>query len=117
MADVQTLTLSCRDKPGITARVTGYLYAHGANILDAQQFNDQDEDSFFMRVEFDRGAADVAAIGAGFVSLAGEYGMHWTLRPKGTPRKTVLMVSKFDHCLADLLYRCLLYTSPSPRDS
>jgi len=105
MADVQILTLSCRDKPGITARVTGYLFEHGSNVLEAQQFNDQDEDSFFMRVEFDPGEGDVARIGEGFAPLAGQYGMHWTLRSKAAPRKTLLLVSKFDHCLADLLYR------------
>ena len=105
MADVQILTLSCRDRPGITARVTGYLFEHGSNVLEAQQFNDQDEGSFFMRVEFDPGEGDVARIGRGFAPLAEEYGMHWTLRSKAARRKTLLLVSKFDHCLADLLYR------------
>jgi formyltetrahydrofolate deformylase len=105
VADVQILTLSCEDKPGITARVTGYLFELGCNVLEAQQFNDQDEGSFFMRVEFDPGAAGIAAIGQGFAALAGAHGMRWTLRSQATPRKTVIMVSKFDHCLADLLYR------------
>jgi formyltetrahydrofolate deformylase len=105
MSDVQILTLSCRDRPGITARVTGYLFEQGCNVLEAQQFNDQDEGAFFMRVEFDPGEADTAAIGEGFGPLAAEHAMHWRLRSKGTPRKAVLMVSKFDHCLADLLYR------------
>ena len=105
MAEVQILTLSCRDRPGITARVTGYLFEHGSNVLEAQQFNDQDEGSFFMRVEFDPGEGDVARIGRGFAPLAEEYGMHWTLRSKAARRKTLLLVSKFDHCLADLLYR------------
>jgi len=105
MAEVQILTLSCRDRPGITARVTGYLFEHGSNVLEAQQFNDQDEGSFFMRVEFDPGEGDVAHIGRGFAPLAEEYRMHWTLRSKAARRKTLLLVSKFDHCLADLLYR------------
>jgi formyltetrahydrofolate deformylase len=105
MSDVQILTLSCRDRPGITARVTGYLFERGCNVLEAQQFNDQDEGAFFMRVEFDPGTVDAAAIGEGFGALAAEYAMHWRLRSMGTPRKAVLMVSKFDHCLADLLYR------------
>ena len=105
MAEVQILTLSCCDRAGITARVTGYLFEKGANILEAQQFNDQDGGDFFMRVAFDPGSADVAAIRAGFEPLAAEYAMHWHLRTKGAPRKVVLMVSKFDHCLGDLLYR------------
>jgi len=105
MVQVQILTLSCQDRPGITARVTGYLFDKGGNILEAQQFNDQDEGSFFMRVEFDPGAGNIAAIGGDFAALASEYGMHWSLRAKDAPRKVLLMVSKFDHCLVDLLYR------------
>jgi len=105
MTEAQILTLSCQDKPGITARVTGYLAERGCNILEAQQFNDQDQGAFFMRVEFDPGAADADALEAGFAPLAGELGMTWRLRGKDAPRKVVLMVSKFDHCLGDLLYR------------
>ena len=105
MAEVQILTLSCCDRAGITARVTGYLFENGGNILEAQQFNDQDSGHFFMRVAFDPGSADMGAIRAGFEPLATEYGMTWNLRGKDTPRKVVLMVSKFDHCLGDLLYR------------
>ena len=105
MADVQILTLSCLDKPGITAKVAGYLYEAGGNVLEAQQFNDQDDGDFFMRVEFDPQAGDIEAIRAGFHALADEFGMRWSLRTKGAPRKVVLMVSKFDHCLGDLLYR------------
>ena len=87
MGDVQILTLSCRDRPGITARVTGYLFDQGSNILEAQQFNDQDEGSFFMRVEFDPGGADVARMAEGFGPLAAEYGMHWNLRSKHRLRR------------------------------
>lgn len=105
MAEEQILTLSCRDKPGITARVTSYLFEMGGNILEAQQFNAQDNGQFFMRVQFVPGAVDAAAIRAGFEALAAEYGMTWNLRAKNAPRKVVLMVSKFDHCLGDLLYR------------
>lgn len=105
MAEVQILTLSCRDRAGITARVTGYLFDKGGNILEAQQFNDALSGEFFMRVAFDPQAADVAAIRSGFEPLAAEYGMTWSLRAKGARRKVVLMVSKFDHCLGDLLYR------------
>jgi formyltetrahydrofolate deformylase len=105
MSEVQILTLSCRDKPGITAKVTGYLFEMGGNILEAQQFNDQDDGDFFMRVEFDPASADVESIRAGFAPLAAEYGMRWSLRAKAARRKVLLLVSKFDHCLGDLLYR------------
>jgi formyltetrahydrofolate deformylase len=101
----QILTLSCQDRPGITARVTGYLFDCGGNILEAQQFNDQDQGSFFMRVEFDPGVHDVAAIATCFNAIASEYGMRWNLRTKCARRKVLILVSKFDHCLSDLLYR------------
>jgi formyltetrahydrofolate deformylase len=105
MADVQILTLSCEDRPGITARVTGYLYEHGGNVLEAQQFNDLASGAFFMRVEFDPDGADLAVLRAGLGVLAGEHAMHWQLRAKAAPRKVLILVSKFDHCLGDLLYR------------
>ncbi|MFM5925072.1 MAG: formyltetrahydrofolate deformylase [Novosphingobium sp.] len=105
MSDAQILTLSCVDQPGITARVTGYLAENGGNILEAQQFNDQDGRRFFMRVEFDPGSGDPAAIRSGFAAIAQDYAMDWQLRAKGARRKVLLLVSKFDHCLGDLLYR------------
>ncbi|MEN9683757.1 MAG: formyltetrahydrofolate deformylase [Pseudomonadota bacterium] len=105
MAEEQILTLSCRDKPGITARVTSYLFEKNGNILEAQQFNDQAGGQFFMRVAFAPGAVEADSIRAGFAALASEYGMTWNLRARSARRKVVLMVSKFDHCLGDLLYR------------
>ena len=105
MAEVHILTLSCVDQPGITARVTGYLFEIGGNIIEAQQFNDLQDCDFFMRVAFDPGDADPAAIRSGFEPLAAEYAMRWSLRGQETPRKVLMLVSKFDHCLGDLLYR------------
>jgi formyltetrahydrofolate deformylase len=105
MSEVQILTLSCRDQPGITAKVTSYLFDKGGNVLEAQQFNDLAGGDFFMRVAFDPGPADPEALRAGFLDLAGAYGMRWTLRSRDRLRKVLLLVSKFDHCLADLLYR------------
>lgn len=105
MTQPQILTLSCQDRPGITAKVAGLIFEQGGNVLDAQQFNDQDQGSFFMRVEFDPGQGSDAAIRAGMAALAGEFGMSWQMRPKDRPRKVLLLVSKFDHCLGDLLYR------------
>jgi formyltetrahydrofolate deformylase len=104
-SSILILTLSCRDRPGITARVTGYLFSCGGNILEAQQFNDQDDGEFFMRVEFACAAASAAGLRDGFAAIAAEYGLNWTLRDKAEPRKVLLLVSKFDHCLSDLLYR------------
>ena len=105
MPGVHVLTLVCRDRPGITATVTSYLFEQGGNVIEAQQFNDTEDGDFFMRVAFDVGPADPAAILAGFGTIATEYGMRWSLRGRERPRKVMLLVSKFDHCLADLLYR------------
>lgn len=104
------LTLACPDRPGITARVTGFLFERGANILDAQQFNDRAEaggsDRFFMRVVFDPDGATPDSLRTDFTALAGEFGMEWKMATEDRPRRTIIMVSKFDHCLVDLIYRC-----------
>lgn len=105
MAEPLILALSCADRPGIVARVTGYLAQMSGNIIEAQQFNDIAEDKFFMRVAFNPGAADREEIREGFGQIAHEYGMAWSMRRRDRPRRVLLMVSKFDHCLADLLYR------------
>ncbi|SFF76832.1 formyltetrahydrofolate deformylase [Novosphingobium sp. CF614] len=105
MAEPLILALSCADRPGVVARVTGYLALMGGNIIEAQQFNDLAEDKFFMRVAFDPGAADREEIREGFGPIAHEYGMAWSMLRRDRPRRVLLMVSKFDHCLVDLLYR------------
>ena len=99
------LTLSCTDRPGITARVTSFLFERGGNILEAQQFNDLASNAFFMRVEFDPGEATCDALREQFADLANEFAMDWKLSLRDRPRRVLIMVSKFDHCLADLLYR------------
>lgn len=105
MSEPFILTLSCPDKPGITARVTGFLFENGGNVLEAQQFNDRDSDRFFMRVEFEDGAQSRDKLRDAFAAIAAEYSMDWKLALRDRPRRVMLMVSKFDHCLADLLYR------------
>jgi len=105
MAEPLVLTLSCADKPGITARVTTFLFERGGNVLDAQQFNDRESDSFFMRVEFDPAGAEREQLREQFSALADEYAMEWKLALRDRPRRTIILVSKFDHCLASLLYR------------
>lgn len=103
------LTLSCADRPGITARVAGYLFERGCNILSAQQFDDRSggpgDDRFFMRVAFDPGDNDAETLRAEFRDLAGELAMDWKIVARDRPRRTMILVSKFDHCLVDLLYR------------
>ena len=99
------LTLSCADQPGITAGVTGFLFEAGCNILEAQQFNDRASDAFFMRVEFASPEAGADALRRDFAQLAGTFAMDWKLARRDRPRRVLIMVSRFDHCLADLLYR------------
>jgi formyltetrahydrofolate deformylase len=101
------LTLSCVNRPGIVARVSAALFEGGFNILDAQQFDDTETGSFFMRVEFNaaRADADVQALHATFTAVASAFGMDWSMREAGQRKRVALMVSRFDHCLVDLLYR------------
>ena len=103
----RVLTLSCVNRPGIVARVSTLLFESGFNILDAQQFDDTETGNFFMRVEFNgaSGAADVEAMRGKFAAVAKEFAMTWTMRGEGERKKVALLVSRFDHCLVDLLYR------------
>ncbi len=100
-----TLTLSCGDKPGLVAAVATLLAQSGGNILDAQQFNDQLTDRFFMRVVFDLTASAKTELKTRFAALATEHAMDWRLRSSADKMRVLLLVSKFDHCLTDLLYR------------
>ena len=101
------LTLSCPDRPGIVSAVSTFLAHNGQNILDAAQFNDVETGHFFMRVVF--AAADLAvnlpALQTGFAAIAERFGMDWQMRDRATRRRVMLLVSKSDHCLADILYR------------
>jgi len=101
------LTLSCPNRPGIVAAVASHLFEDGGNILEAQQFDDTETDRFFMRLVFDRTDAGrpVAQMRQGFAPLADRFAMSWTLRDQAEKRRVMLLVSKFDHCLTDLLYR------------
>jgi formyltetrahydrofolate deformylase len=105
--NVHILTLSCDDRPGIVAKIASCLFEYGGNILDAQQFNDLQSDRFFMRVVFSISpdAPSYPFLRDRLAMIAREYEMDWRLRSKAERTKVLLMVSKFDHCLADLLYR------------
>lgn len=98
------LTLSCPDRSGIVAAVSGHLAMQGGNILEAQQFNDTETGRFFMRIVF---AVDIAtaALRDSFAAVATRFAMQWQLRDRSERRRVLLLVSKFDHCLADVLYR------------
>ncbi|MFC5568555.1 formyltetrahydrofolate deformylase [Lysobacter yangpyeongensis] len=98
------LTLSCPDRPGIVNAVTGRLLEHGGNILDSQQYNDLATDRFFLRTVFTAASA-TGPLQASFRELSRGFGMELSLRDRSHPRRVMLLASKFDHCLADLLYR------------
>jgi formyltetrahydrofolate deformylase len=102
-----TLTISCADRRGIVAAVTTLLFNSGGNILEAQQFDDQASKHFFMRVvfELENDARDISMFQSAFEPLASQYGMKWNVRSNEDRRRVMLLVSKFDHCLGDLLYR------------
>jgi len=100
------LTLSCPDRPGIVAAVAGALSGVGGNILEAQQYEDQEAGGFFMRVEF--AVAEGTPEGAlreAFAPVATQFAMEWRLRPRSRKQKVLLLVSLYEHCLGDLLYR------------
>ena len=101
------LTLSCVNRPGIVAKVSAALFDGGFNILDAQQFDDTETDDFFMRVSFNGAGphANVEAFRETFKAIAIGFSMTWSMRPVDQRKRVVLMVSRFDHCLVDLLYR------------
>jgi formyltetrahydrofolate deformylase len=101
------LTLSCPNRPGIVAAVSTALFEGGFNILDAQQFDDIETDNFFMRVAFNAAgeAADAEALRARFAEIASHFHMTWALRGAHEKKRVALLVSRFDHCLVDLLYR------------
>jgi formyltetrahydrofolate deformylase len=103
--DVFILTLSCEDRPGLVAAVASMLASKGCNILDAQQYNDQATGRFFMRLVFERAAGSFEPLRAAVDNLAISLDMEWRLRRRDERRKVLLLVSRFDHCLADLLYR------------
>lgn len=104
-ADQYVLTLSCPDRAGIVAAVSGHLAGRGCNIVEAQQFGDAETQRFFMRLVFESTGLSPDVLRAGFASVADAFAMQWTLRNRARHRRVLLLVSKFDHCLADVLYR------------
>ena len=99
------LKLACPDRPGIVHAVTGCLVEQGANIREAHQFEDEVTGRFFMRMMFRADGTDVAQLRASFGPVSSTYGMEWSLHDVGTPTRTLVMVSRFGHCLNDLLFR------------
>ncbi|HDS1047521.1 MULTISPECIES: formyltetrahydrofolate deformylase [Pseudomonas] len=99
------LSLACQDAPGIVSEVSTFLFNNGANIVEAEQFNDEDSSKFFMRVSVEIPVAGVNDFNSAFGKVVEKYNAEWWFRPRTDRKKVVIMVSKFDHCLGDLLYR------------
>ena len=101
------LLLSCPDRRGIVAAISGFIAQHGGNILHADEHNDRDSNSFLMRVEFDPAGLDLplSDFTSHFSKIAGEFSMQWRLALSDVRQRMAILVSKYDHCLVDLLYR------------
>ncbi|MCF2905602.1 formyltetrahydrofolate deformylase [Octadecabacter sp. CECT 8868] len=100
------LTVTCQSKRGIVAAIANYLADNNCNITDSAQFDDKETGNFFMRVSFDcDDSKDLVALTDGFTKPAEDFGMAYEFHDETVKMKVVIMVSRFGHCLNDLLYR------------
>ena len=102
------LTFQCVDRPGITAAVAQCLFEHDANIIDAAQFGDSDSNQFFSRIHYSLPATEVvneAKLLSALQIVAERFGMDWQVCPDDEKPKVIIAVSRFGHCLNDLLHR------------
>jgi formyltetrahydrofolate deformylase len=102
-----TLLVSCPDRKGLVAALAQLLYGHGANILDADQHTDTAASMFFQRIRFDLRElhTDRVALERGISDVAERFDMKWRLSYSDAVKRVALFVSKYDHCLYDLLLR------------
>jgi formyltetrahydrofolate deformylase len=107
------LTVACPTTRGIVAAIAGFLAEKGCNITDSSQFDDLETDNFFMRVSFEsQEGADLESLTTDFEPIAEKFGMEWSFHDEATKMKVVIMVSRFGHCLNDLLYRVKIGALP-----
>jgi formyltetrahydrofolate deformylase len=99
------LRLSCPDRMGIVAAVGNCLLGNACNIVESAQFRDPDSNRFFMRVSFESGRGTLSSLRESFASLAADFGMWWEVHDLAVKQRLLIMVSRFGHCLNDLLYR------------
>jgi formyltetrahydrofolate deformylase len=103
---IYILTLQCPNQPGIVARVTEKLFSVGGNIVEAHQFDDMETDRFFARIVFTVAEnIDLTALQVVITPVTEHFNMDWKIIPRDRKRKVLILASKFDHCLVDLLYR------------
>jgi formyltetrahydrofolate deformylase len=101
------LLVDCPDAKGIVAAISSFLYSHGANILHADQHQDNDAGLFFMRVEFDLAefALDAGTFPGAFQPIADRFRMRWRFEDTSKLARMAIFVSRYQHCLVDLLHR------------
>jgi formyltetrahydrofolate deformylase len=101
------LLISCPDRPGIVAAVSRFLYESGANIVSSDQYStDPEGGSFFLRMEFGLPSGRYNGLTERFgLSVAEQFDMRWRLWNAHDPKRVAIMVSRYDHCLLELLWR------------
>ena len=107
MKNSAVLLLSCPDRKGVVASVSGFIYQHGGNILDADEHCDHESNTFLMRVEFDPAELDLPLndFVFHFSPIAKQFQLDWRLAVSDRRLRMAILVSQYDHCLVDLLYR------------
>ena len=107
MKNTATLLINCPDRKGLVAAIAEFLYRHDANILHADQHQDAEQNLFLMRVEWDLTGFKLSPeqFDTEFAGIATKFGMQWQLNLSSRKPKIAIFVSKYDHCLTDLLYR------------
>jgi formyltetrahydrofolate deformylase len=113
MSNKYCLTVTCASTRGIVAAISAFLAEKGCNITDSSQFDDLETGAFFMRISFiSQDGADDAALNADFATIAKAFGMTFAFHDEASKMKAVIMVSRFGHCLNDLLYRVKIGALP-----
>ena len=107
MKDTAILLVTCPDRRGLVAGISDFVFHHNGNILHVDEHADEESNLFLMRLEFDPAHLDIdlAEFHKHFSPMAEKFEMNWRLAQSGHRPKMAILVSKYDHCLVDLLYR------------
>ncbi len=107
MKNTSVLLISCPDRKGLVASVSDFVFKHNGNILHTDEHTDTELGRFLMRVEWDNDGFDLAPqdFAPAFTSIAERFEMQWRVAQRNDRPRMAVFVSKYDHCLADLLYR------------
>jgi formyltetrahydrofolate deformylase len=107
MKNSAILLVACPDRKGLVATISDFVFRHNGNIIHANEHADEGSNLFLMRVEFDPAGFDIplSEFKKYFASIAEKYQMNWRLAQSSHRPRMAVLVSKYDHCLVDLLYR------------